>query len=137
MEELVEKLPAESPRKRNRGWFQPGDRRINREGRPRGSKKATVRAPCSARLKLLFVSKADLTRCLTGEEAFWIENLPWDVDFVGCRPARDGILLTLHSTSFPKVAKGAAIPHFCAVRRHGSKRLKSRQSASAGKTGFA
>jgi hypothetical protein len=42
MDEHVEKLaggPVPEPR-RNRGWFRSGDARINREGRPRGSKAA-------------------------------------------------------------------------------------------------
>jgi len=43
--------------KRNRGWFREGDWRINREGRPLGSKAASPeesppadRAPCTDRL---------------------------------------------------------------------------------------
>lgn len=121
MEEQVEKLPDALPRKRNPGWFQPGDRRINREGRPRGSKVgpeqrsvAAVRAPRADRLRLLVLPGCDLAWRLTNQNAPWIVNLPVDFEVVGCVQAAtpDVFALVIRSETFPRIARGAPIPEF-------------------------
>src|SRR5260370_33020944 len=120
MEEQVEKVPEGPPPKRNRGWFQPGDRRINREGRPRGSKAGAEeeaapadRAPCADRLKVLFVPGPDLAHRLSHGDGPWIVNLPEYFEIVACRQdaARDGVVLVIRSNAFPRIAQGAVIPH--------------------------
>src|SRR6185312_3322999 len=56
----------------NRGWFQPGDRRINLQGRPRGSKPPVTEecaitdvAPRADRLKRLFIADRTILGWLT------------------------------------------------------------------------
>src|SRR5262245_17302596 len=102
MEEQVEGLapePAPQPR-RNAGWFRPGDGRINREGRPRGSSKAASQkgappadlAARADRLMRLFVPAREFACHLSGREAPWVANLPEDFEIVAGRfdPGRDG-----------------------------------------------
>jgi hypothetical protein len=105
----------------NRGWFRPGDGRINREGRPRGSKAAAPEgadpagcAPRTDRLKVVRLRERDLAWRLTRQNAPWMTNLPADVRIVGCRvdAARRGVVLTIWSKSFPRVARGTRIPEF-------------------------
>jgi hypothetical protein len=105
----------------NRGWFRPGDRRINREGRPRGSKAAVPtgtrpadRAPYADRLKRLFVGERQLNCSLSRERHPWVINLPPDFRIVACRvdTDRQGVVFTIRSESFPRVAQGAPIPEF-------------------------
>src|SRR5262245_45690213 len=112
MSQHVEQLPPESPPTRNRGWFQPGDRRINREGRPRGSKarRPETSAPpdCAAvadRLKVLVLPVRDLAFRLGQQHAPWIVNLPDDVEIVSCRvdADRNRVALILRSQAFPRV----------------------------------
>src|SRR5262245_21430343 len=86
MEKLVEPLPDGSLPKRNRGWFQPGDAWINREGRPSRSSKAALqegdpadRAPCADRLQRLVVPWRDLVFRLSRQKAPWVINLPADL----------------------------------------------------------
>jgi hypothetical protein len=62
-------LPDGPPSAGNRGRFRRGDPRINREGRPRGSKAGSaeggapaVRAPCADRLMLLVLPGVDSAR---------------------------------------------------------------------------
>jgi hypothetical protein len=121
MQEPVATLPDDTPPKRNPGWFQPGDRRINRAGRPRGSKAGSeegnapvVRAPCADRLMLLVLPGTDLVWRLSRERAPWIVNLPANVEVVGCAhlAARDAVAVVLRSQAFPRVAKGAPVPEF-------------------------
>jgi hypothetical protein len=125
MDEQTEELagaPVPAPAARsNRGWFGPGDRRINREGRPRGSKAAAVPEDRPAqrrsrvdRLKLLFVSERVLACCLTQKQAPWLVNMPTDFRVVECRvdESRGGVVLTIRSGEFPRVARGAPIPEF-------------------------
>lgn len=107
---------------RNHGWFRPGDRRINREGRPKGSSKssrqpsspAVDRAPCADRLQVLVVPTRDLARRLRWKLAPWITNLPEDAEIVSCRvdAARDTVAFVLRSNTFPRIAAGAVIPVF-------------------------
>jgi hypothetical protein len=105
----------ESVPKRNAGWFQQGDGRINRDGRPRKSWAACAdRAPRADRLMLLWVPRQDLDQRLTGHGTPGIGNLPADYQVVGSRvdPARDAVALVIRSASFPRIAKGAPIPEF-------------------------
>jgi hypothetical protein len=118
--------PTPAPR-RNAGWFRPGDRRINRDGRPRGSKAASAeaaadRAPAADRLMLLWVPRRDLAHRLSSDRAPWIVNLPADFEIVTSRvdTARDGVALVIRSETFPRVARGAPIPEF-APSFHGLK----------------
>jgi hypothetical protein len=112
-------VPEPGP-KRNAGWFRPGDRRINREGRPKGSKAACQAgppvdcAPEADRLMLLWVPAPDLAFRLSKYLAPWIVNLPEDVAIVGCRvdAGRDGVALVIRSQAFPRIAAGAPIPEF-------------------------
>jgi hypothetical protein len=105
----------------NAGWFQRGDGRINREGRPRGSKSAAPegstpadRAPRADRLKLLFVPGLEFAFRLCHPKGFWVTNLPPDFEIVSCRldPARQGVVLTIRSRTFPRIARDALIPEF-------------------------
>lgn len=103
----------------NRGWFQAGDQRINREGRPRGSKAPTEnlvvdRAARTDRLMTLFVPERDLALRLSKPQGPWLVNLPTDFQIVACRldAARNCLVVTIRSPEFPRVAKGAAIPEF-------------------------
>jgi hypothetical protein len=121
MQEQVEKVPDGTPPKSNRGWFQRGDRRINREGRPRGSKAGSDdgsapadRASCADRLMTLFVPGPDLAHRLSYGSGPWIVNLPGDCEIVAYRhdEARDGVVLVIRSQAFPRIAQGAVIPAF-------------------------
>lgn len=121
MQEQVITLQVKTPPKGNRGWFQPGDRRINREGRPRGSKaraeergEPAVRAPRADRLKLLVVPARDLAWRLSRQNAPWIVNLPPGFEIVGCAhmAACDAVALLIHSEEFPRIAQGTPIPEF-------------------------
>lgn len=122
MEEHVEKLP-DGPiqeTETNPGWFRPGDARINREGRPRGSKAAPAeaippadRAPRADRLMLLRVPGQEVVFHLTHRKAPWFVNLPKDVEIVGCDvDSTHNIVFTIRSTAFPRIARGAPIPMF-------------------------
>jgi hypothetical protein len=124
MQEQATTLPVETPPKRNRGWFQPSDRRINREGRPRGSKAGSeegsapaVRAPRADRLRLLVVPGRDLAWRLTNQNAPWMVNLPADFEIVGCAhtAARGAVALVIRSKAFPRIARGTLIPEFTAT----------------------
>jgi hypothetical protein len=125
MEEQVEVLtvaPApESLAKRNPGWFLRGDGRINREGRPRGSKAGLPKgvapkelAARADRVMRLFVPAREFACHLSGREAPWVANLPEDFVIVAGRfdPERDGFVLTIRSRTFPRVARGAPVPEF-------------------------
>jgi hypothetical protein len=108
---------AGPPPARNRGWFQKRDHRINREGRPRGSKAAeggADRAPRADRLMLLVLPERDLASHLRGEKAPRIANLPADCEIVSSRrdAARGVVVLRIRSKDFPRIAKGAPIPEF-------------------------
>jgi hypothetical protein len=97
----------------NPGWFRPGDRRINRDGRPKKSWAAFVdRAPQADRLMLLWVPRQELGRCLAGQHTLSVANLPPDYQIVGSRvdADRDAVALVLRSETFPRLAKGAPIP---------------------------
>jgi hypothetical protein len=119
MEEQLDNRPAESPPRTNRGWFRPGDRRINREGRPRGSPKAgpeeqADRAPAADRVMLLVLPARAVAYRLTHERGAWIANAPRDIEIVGSRVdvARGALVFVLRSAAFPRIAKGAVIPQF-------------------------
>src|SRR5262249_28286923 len=110
--------PSETAQpKRNRGWFHGADPRINRNGRPRGSKAGPAdadRAPSTDRLMLLVLSAAAVTFRLTRERAFWLLNAPQDMEIVGSRldAARGVVVFVVRSETFPRVARGAVIPPF-------------------------
>src|SRR5690349_20781785 len=115
MQEQIALPPNNIPPKKNPGWFQAGDRRINREGRPKGSKRGSGRpsapsdlAPRAERLKVLFLPGRDLSFRLGHQNAPWIANLPADVEIVGSRvdSARDAVALVLRSQEFPRIARG-------------------------------
>ena len=109
----VASAPAGQPApKPNAGWFQPGDRRINRDGRPKKSWAAILdRAPCADRLMLRWVPRQELGRCLAGQHTPPVANLPPDYQIVGSRVDADrgAIALVLRSETFPRVAQGAPI----------------------------
>jgi hypothetical protein len=121
MEELVEQAVV-AERKRNRGWFQPGDRRINREGRPRGSPKAEppprtleIRADGADRLMRVSYTTNQLCELLrtTGGVRVLMSNLPDDCEIVDIRVYHNGlIILVIRSKSFPRIAEGSLIPKF-------------------------
>jgi hypothetical protein len=123
---VPEPAPAPPP-KLNRGWFKAGDGRINRGGRPRGSK-ATVPAgthpadcaPRADRLKRLVLDEPVLAGSLACAKAPLVINLPDDFRVVGCRfdAERQRAVLVLRSATFPRVAKGALIPKFEPQFRH-------------------
>jgi hypothetical protein len=118
MEELADKGAVEAVPKRNRGWFQRGDGRINREGRPKGSKAGSPgvgpadRAPCADRLMLVRVPRGNLKNTLSRPPTEYIENLPHDFEIVDCRLVNRDIIITIRSSGFSRVEEGAPIPEF-------------------------
>lgn len=108
----------EPPRATNLGWFKPGsDPRINRQGRPHGRKAATGDtspvAERADRLMLLAVPATELAWRLANQNAPWITNLPTDFEIFGCHVECDGVVrLVIRSATFPRIARGAAIPAF-------------------------
>jgi hypothetical protein len=114
-------VPESAP-KRNPGWFQPGasDRRINREGRPRGSNAgsqtslAADRAPYTDRLMALVVPERDLAVRLSRQKGPWVENLPEDFTVVASRvdAARGVVVFVIRSREFPRIAQGTVLPQF-------------------------
>ena len=102
----------------NKGWFKKRDRRINREGRPRGS--STVKgipsqdlAPQADRLKLLVIALSIVGAWLERLKSPYVTNLPY-YDIVACRldTRRSALVFTIRSPSFPRIAEGAPIPEF-------------------------
>jgi hypothetical protein len=124
MDEQVEKLAGDAVKepipRRNRGWFGSGDKRINREGRPHGSKAAASKEDTSDcawqpdRLKRLLVSERDLAWRLTHQNGPWVINLPSDYQIVNCRidSDRGGVMFIIRSRTFPRIATGTPIPEF-------------------------
>jgi|SRR5947209_18477291 len=117
---VTEPIPEPAAR-RNRGWFGQGDRRINREGRPKGSAADAPAgvdpadcAPRADRLMRLVVEEPVLACCLACVKAPYLVNLPPDFRVVGCRfdAAGQRAVLTIWSATFPRVAKGAPVPEF-------------------------
>jgi hypothetical protein len=110
--------PTAAP-KQNRGWFQAGDQRINKEGRPRGSKKAAAedaadRAPAADRLKLLTLPLGWFAHRLGNHRSWHVVNLPPGLKIVAARvdAARGVVIFTISAPTFPRVAQGAPIPEF-------------------------
>jgi hypothetical protein len=121
MDKQTEKLADGSvpEPKRNRGWFQSGDSRINREGRPVGRQPIAADpqvdyARRADRLMRLFVPERRVACRLTYPVAPWIRNLPGDFRIVDCRLdyARGEIVLIIRSKEFRRVARGAEIPEW-------------------------
>jgi hypothetical protein len=118
IEQVADGPMPEPAARRNRGWFRPGDARINKEGRPRGSKAAdgppADRAERADRVMRLFVGGRELACCLSRPKAPWVSNLPADFKVVGCRvdESRGGVVFVVRSDSFRRVARGAPIPEF-------------------------
>jgi hypothetical protein len=110
---------------RNCGLFKAGDKRINRLGRPRGSKVAAkdshpgYLAPRTDRLMLLAIPGKGLLAHLGDRNTLPIVNLPNDVEVIASRsdPGQGVVLLTLRSQTFERVAKGTPMPEFAAVKR--------------------
>jgi hypothetical protein len=118
MEDLANNVVAESPPepvpKRNAGWFQRGDARINRDGRPKLAWAASAdRARRAGRLKLFWMPRLELVHRLTRESLPAI-GLPPDFEVVAFRvdAARDAVAVIGQSASFPRIAKGAPVPEF-------------------------
>jgi hypothetical protein len=119
MEEQLESRSGESPPRENPGWFRPGDRRINREGRPKGSARAGLpeqadRAPAADRVMLLVLPARAVAYRLTHQQGAWIANAPRDTEVVGSRVdvACGAVVFVLRSAEFPRIARGAVIPRF-------------------------
>jgi hypothetical protein len=119
MEELVEQMHLGPPPKSNRGWFKPGDRRINRRGRPVGSKgdpadETVDRATVTDGLMVLRLPLKLFACRIAFERGPWATNLPVDFQIVSLRvDASQGLLvLVLRSALFQRVARGAVIPEF-------------------------
>src|SRR5207253_1609704 len=81
--------PAAGP---NLGRFRPGDRRINREGRPRGSKAAEAAesppADCARqadRMMWFSFPEPELIHRFSCHSGFWLRNLPRDTQVVDSR----------------------------------------------------
>jgi hypothetical protein len=122
MEELVQQAVV-AERKRNRGWFQQGDTRINREGRPRGSPKAeppvpthqfrAVRTDRLMQLDYLADSLCNQLRSSSGGPRVLVTNLPDDCEIVGGHIYPNGLIIfIIRSQTFPRIAERALIPRF-------------------------
>jgi hypothetical protein len=106
-------LPPET-RRPNAGWFRPADARINREGRPRGSRKVALgvaaedRATQADRLGLLRFPGGELLEIL----GYRLGRHWPDGQIVGARvdSATGELVLALRSPIFARVATGALIP---------------------------
>jgi hypothetical protein len=119
MEQLAEQMHGSPPGKANRGWFKAGDKRINRRGRPLGSKAdlgdvSVERAAATDGLTVLRLPLKLLALRIAFERGPWITNLPVDFQIVSSRvDASLGLLLlVLRSGSFQRIARGAVIPEF-------------------------
>lgn len=98
---------------RNRGWFRPGDSRINRRGRPTRigalARQAKVGQPLSGRFVRVFVPESIVCRFLANWKTphppvpdpryFCIVATEFDAQ-------RGGVVFTLHSKSYPHVGAG-------------------------------
>ena len=114
--------PEKPARKPNRGWFQPGDARINREGPPRGSTKHPPEgliapadlAPRCDRLMLVKIPCQVLAAHLSKKGAEEFGNLPAGFEIIGSRvdKASDCTVFVIRSRTFARIAKGAPIPEF-------------------------
>jgi hypothetical protein len=121
MEQLADQMHGNPPGKANRGWFKAGDKRINRRGRPVGSKAdpgeeagLVERAAVTDGLMVLRLPLKLLAGRIAFERGPWITNLPVDFHIVSVSvdASRGLLLLVLRSTSFQRVARGAVIPEF-------------------------
>jgi hypothetical protein len=106
--------PPTELKRTNAGWFRLADPRINREGRPRGSRKAAGapaedRAAQADRLALLRFPARQLVTILEYRLGY-----PWPdgTEIVSARSdnATGELLLVLRSPAFARVAAGAVIP---------------------------
>jgi hypothetical protein len=99
--------------KRNAGWFEPGDKRINREGRPKKSWAAYEdRAPRAGRFMLLWVPMRYFCQRLGSDGAPGVVNLPADCTVISSRvdAARDALAFVIQSERLSRIAKSAPIP---------------------------
>jgi hypothetical protein len=122
MDEEAEKLaggPDPAPTRSNRGWFRPGDRRINRDGRPKKAADSdgthpADRAAVADQVMRLSLPAAELAHRLTQPNGFWLVNLPQDYQIVGSRvdEATGRITFVIRSRQFPRIARGSPIPEF-------------------------
>jgi hypothetical protein len=124
MEEQVNPMDGPPPTslRSNAGRFRSNDSRINKEGRPRGTRRVQADgpvelAPKTDRVMLLFLPGSDLIHRLGHQNAPWLTNLPADGQIVDSRldKARNCLVLTIRSQAFPRIAKGTAIPELVPV----------------------
>ena len=103
------------PARMNPGWFQPGDPRINRRGRPQGSK-AGAEEKCVAsrpdRVRVLVLRESDLRHRLTNGRSAWVKNWPMDGEIVECRVDGGEVYFFIRSKTFAWIAKGTPVPPF-------------------------
>jgi hypothetical protein len=100
--------PAKKP---NPSWFKPGDARINRQGRPKGTK--AVKQLSGHLVRLVVPGQYILFRYIRGELGPYMGTyLPPDVKIVDAQfdPERNVVLLTLSHPSFAEVQKGQPLP---------------------------
>jgi hypothetical protein len=119
-ETMAEQAGQGTVRKGNGGWFKPGDKRINVEGRPKG--KVVLRpdnlvvdcAPRTDRLMLLVIPERDLAFRLTKQLAPWFVNLPLDYEIVASRvdTSKGTVVFMVRSREFHQILKGTPIPQF-------------------------
>src|SRR5262245_30434883 len=95
--------PAKPARMPNPSWFKPGDSRINRKGRPRGTNAAK---PLSGPLVRLVVPGQYITlRYIRGERGPHMDFLPQDVKIIDAHfdKERYAVVLTLWHPNFAQV----------------------------------
>jgi hypothetical protein len=122
MEKQAESTSVLGLTKGNRGWFRKGDPRINRRGRPHGSKSAPAdmdmpveRADATDRLMVLYLPDSLLLLRLYRDDEFGsVTNLPSGCAIVNCRLHAEHkvFAIQIRHYSFPLVARGTVLPEF-------------------------
>ena len=119
MDVPFQELGQQTGVKPNRGWFLPSDPRINREGRPRGSKSAKSSAKssgcCTAkadRVVRVLLRPSDLAHRLTNQQSAWLVGLPQDVEIIDTFVEGGAVHLVIRSQTFARIGRGMPIPVF-------------------------